>query len=526
MTSTAAVLSASEQLESALDQIACFDFIGAATALERLAACAPDAIGTQALRAYLGQQLEGAEAYHRGASGALDQDDQTPPVTLAERVLAREPEQPLALSVLAAARQAGADAQGALALCAQGLRHAPEDYALNLQCAQLEAAGDAAAARDRLRRLTQRHPRRAQPWYLLGKDAGLSRAERIAALRQAAELTQGDGLGQYNCGTLLYQLGAYAEAVPVLRRALALQGPGNAVEHNLACALKESGELAAALETWQALLQREPEWTWVLASVADAQARLGRHREAASAWQRYAEVAEPGCEYYNDYLDHLWMCDLIEPLLQGCQARLRMRQDPVTLKYLGLAHSARGEHETALEVLQQAHALQPGAATLSLIAKASNDLRRHELAERMADEALAANPESGQALCEKAVALFAQGREAEADALLASYRGGMRFIARRCAEAMAAQRRFALAGRLYERQLEITPNDGRIASLAADCYRDAGLRAPAMALYQRAEQLALAEGWAELQAHARTQQAALAPRGLLAGLLGRFIRAR
>lgn len=526
MVTTASLVSPSEQVAFALDQIACFDYSGAAVMLERLGSAAPQAIETLALRAYLAHQLEGPEAVYRAASVALELTDQRAPAELAAAVLARDPAQPLALAVLAATREASGDRDAALALCAEGLRHAPEDYALNLQCALLEAGRDPAAARDRLRGLAQRHPRRAQPFYLLGKDAGLALAERVAALRRTAELTGEDGLAQYNCGTLLYQLGAHAEAVPVLRRALELQGGGNAVEHNLACALKQSGEFAAALEIWQAVLQREPSWTWVLASAADALARLGRHKEATAAWQRYAEVAEPGCEYFNEYLDHLWMYDLVEPMLQGAQARLQRVRDPVTLKYLGLAHSARGEHETALAVLQESHALQPGAGTLALIAKASNDLQRHALAEQIADEALAANPGSGQALCEKAVALFAQGRESEADALLTSYRGSLRFIARRCAEVMAAQRRFALAGRLYERQLEVTAEDARSASLAGDCYRDAGMRPQALALYQRAERLAVAEGWAELQAHARTQQAALAQRGALAGLLGWIARRR
>lgn len=354
---------------------------------------------------------------------------------------------------------------------------------------------------------------------ILGVDAPEDTEQRIAALQRTAALAPTDGLLQYNCGTTLYLLGAFSESTVLLRRALDLSGPSNSVQHNLALALMQVGELEAALSVWLDVLQREPDWSWVLASAAEVLDRLGRGDEAWAHWQHYGATADPGCDDYNKYLDHLWMSDHYQALMEGSQARLARVRDASTLKYLALAHSGFGQHQAALDALQQAQSLDPDSLYLALMAKSLNNLQRYALAEQMADDAMVCEPDNGHALCEKAVALFSQRRDAQAEALLASYRGPMRFIARRCAEAMAAQRRFGLAGRLYERQLEITPDKSRTASLAGDCYRDAGERAHAITLYQRAEHLALAEGWLEQQAYAHQQQEALARRGGIFGWL-------
>ncbi len=516
MSSTAA--DRTSRIEIVLDLIEVFAFAEAVTATQALAEASPQDPGLAALLAHLDQQLKTPEASVRIDAAQLGWHPPTAPLRDVDQLLERNPSDPLALSVKACDLAARGDRAGALSLCAAGLQRAPNDYSLNMQMAALEQDSQPNAARMRWREMSRQYPRRARPWYLLGRDHGIERAERIAAVWRAADVSINDGLTQYNCGTELYQLGANDEAVTLLRRARDLLGPSNSIQHNLACALKAAGASHEALDEWQDLLKREPDWSWIVASVAELLASFERYDEAWRHWQHYQHIADPSCEYYNAYLKHLWSYDKFEALRAASQARLGKQRDATTFKYLGLAHDGLGQHQAALDALQQAQTIGPDPINLALMAKVLNDLRRYQLAQQMAEEVLAEDPKSGRALCEKAVALFSQQRDTEAETLLNSYRGNMRFINLRCAEAMAAQRRWELAGRLYERQLAVTPNVARTASLAGDCYRDAGHRKQASTMYQRASLLAAAEGSAELEAHARTQHQALGRRGLLGWL--------
>ncbi|MBD8525848.1 tetratricopeptide repeat protein [Pseudomarimonas arenosa] len=480
------------RIATTLDRIECFAYAEAAEPAMELVDSAAERTEVIALLAYFDLQLDGIEAHYRIERSRLPLDAHLQRAAQSAQTL--KAELPLALSVKAAGLASAGDLTAARRLCAEGLRQHPADYALSMQLAELERDVDPQAARLLWRQMCQDFPQRARPFYRLGLDAQGDPAERIEALQRAADLASSDGLSQYNCGTQLYLLGADGAAVERLQRAREQLGPSNSVLHNLALALKASGDLQAALDTWLELLQHEPDWSWIVASVAETLAELGRYSDARQHWRHYDEIASPDCEFYPRYLKHLWNYDQFEALRQRSLARLELSVDGDTLMYLGLAEQGLGDHAAALAAFAKARSSSDYYGYVELMAMAQNDLGNPREALALADQALTMRPETGRAIGEKAAALYLLQQDREADALLAGYRGPMRFLYRRCAELMAAQRRFELAAKLFEAQLRVTPKVAHTTSRCADCYRDANQRTRAADLYRQAELLAKAEG--------------------------------
>ena len=65
-------------------------------------------------------------------------------------------------------------------------------------------------------------------------------------------------------GTRLYEAGEHARAIVYLDRARGLLGEWDAVRHNRAQVLSALGRHQEAMEEWNTILARQPDWTGLL----------------------------------------------------------------------------------------------------------------------------------------------------------------------------------------------------------------------------------------------------------------------
>lgn len=142
---------------------------------------------------------------------------------------------------------------------------------------------------DALRAGSLRHGHR-KAWWPLAADAWDAlgrREESIAAIRRGLELSPDDpGLRDQ----LAYQLcaaGRYDEAL----KACETPNPPREIEGRRAWILMQSGQPVKAIEAMQALLDREPDYTWGMGELAGWLSRRSdwtRLRELAGKWVRVA----------------------------------------------------------------------------------------------------------------------------------------------------------------------------------------------------------------------------------------------
>jgi tetratricopeptide (TPR) repeat protein len=97
---------------------------------------------------------------------------------------------------------------------------------------QLQALGDAKAARETFRKLTTLTPKDAQAYFLLGtalhRDGPVS--EKVAAYRQALKLNPRYSQARVNLGEALEGQGKFEDAIACYRAGIAID-PGDALAH-------------------------------------------------------------------------------------------------------------------------------------------------------------------------------------------------------------------------------------------------------------------------------------------------------
>lgn len=278
--------------------------------------------------------------------------------------------------LLAEARLATGDPAGAVAALAD---HVGEDPAAALILAQAHfQSGDPARAAAALEPFARRLPEKppAEP----------------AAIRVAVEY-----------GRNLIALGRFADALPPLRRAVALDAADAAAWQLLAQALRAAGqekEAAAALERWQTLSSAQP-------SPAERQAAA----EAVAGDSTLRSLQEVQRLIASGQPDAALALAQREAKLVPADPRPLLAQVPVLLT-LQRADDALAAAEAALR-------LAPTSADAHY-ARGAVRMAKRELATAESDlrEALRIHPDHVAALNDLAVLLIAQGREKDARPLL------------------------------------------------------------------------------------------------------------
>jgi tetratricopeptide (TPR) repeat protein len=242
----------------------------------------------------------------------------------------------------------------ARALCAEVLESYPrEPGALHLLGVIAHEAGDAASARDLLRRAAE-SPGTTALYVLTYADLCCKALDRQAAVdlaRRATELDPALPLAWFYLGTLLLEMRRHDESRLCLERAVGLDGNFWQARAHLAVALGRAGDAAKAAAHFGCLLREQGGNAEIIGCFATFLADQGRYVEALAQ-------AEQALAQRPDVLDHHLRAGEIEMLLsrhEAALARLTMieaewPQDArlLALKAQLLRSADRGEEAVAL----------------------------------------------------------------------------------------------------------------------------------------------------------------------------------
>ncbi len=238
-------------------------------------------------------------------------------------ILAKDPDQVDALSLMGVVMQAAGDLEIAEELLSRATELAPDYFApfanlgnvlqaagrvdeaigafrraLELNESSVETANNLASALnvtgqfDAALKASERALRMLPkfPEALVNKgNALLGLGQAVAAVEsyeKALEIAPGHGNALYNLGNALVDLERFADAVDPYRQALALD-PGNAEKHfNLANALMKADLLDQCLEPFETALALKPGYVDALCNYASALQALGRSGDAVALMQK------------------------------------------------------------------------------------------------------------------------------------------------------------------------------------------------------------------------------------------------
>ncbi|MCC6535613.1 MAG: tetratricopeptide repeat protein [Burkholderiales bacterium] len=310
-------------------------------------------------------------------------------------------------------------------------RNAPT--ALLAVAAQYERLGELARAQALYQRVVKAVPAAVEAWIGLGNIQ--ARAQRFAdaeaSYNRAQRLQPGhpDLLG--NLGNLALAQGDRARAESLYRRAIETD-PRNALAHyNLAQLLFDSDRAEEAYACFATAVALQPDFVEPALKLAALTADLGRLREAAEMYARI-EQSHPTCteaRYHHGIA--LLALDRLD------QARAHFQRFAADMPAVELAHAGLGNALIRLGQMTQA--------------------------EQAFRAALACAPESFDALLDLCDALFIQGRDAEATALIEQASGHDRVrLCRGVAEVHYARGRASAALPYYEALAARDPADAEV----------------------------------------------------------------
>ena len=217
------------------------------------------------------------------ANHLLEQGDAETALELLRSVISRQPSNVAALELMAEAAQHGRHWQEAEFALKSALSLQPDNIGLNLRLGEVYLdKGDASAARDVFRRLTQQFPRSDRAWAALGLlDANLGNFDQaetalsqalqenpllpevqlaygevllrrgdatnaLNAFKAASNLLREDPAVQARSGQALAALGRYVEAEPLLRISIEQGFNDTDVQRTLVLCLIQQGSLSEA----------------------------------------------------------------------------------------------------------------------------------------------------------------------------------------------------------------------------------------------------------------------------------------
>ena len=186
------------------------------------------------------------------------------------------------------------------------------------------------------------------------QDAALLERQLVAATRKAPD----DFAAQRALGAFYLRVGRFADAIPVLERAGAIDPAHAANGYDLAVAYLETGRLDDASRQVQRLLA-DKETGALLHLQGEIAARAGDYTAAASGYQRAARL-EPTEPHRFDWGNNLRRLRAYDDAADVFTASIRRHPQSARLRVgLGIAHYSRGRHEDAVTSFGEAADLDP-----------------------------------------------------------------------------------------------------------------------------------------------------------------------
>lgn len=197
----------------------------------------------------------------------------------------------------------------------------------------LAQQGKPAEAEVLLRRLTERYPQEAAPWYNLGNvqlELGKP-ADAEHSFQAAMRLTPEDFDVRLSLGTALHRQSQFASAESAYRDCIAAQPQWIPPRLNLVSVLIDDGRLGKAEQECRLLIERAPDLAEAHRFLGAALGHQGKQLQALAAYKRATECAP---------------------------------DDALSLRSYGGALAECGQLHAALRVLAQADALEPDALAM------------------------------------------------------------------------------------------------------------------------------------------------------------------
>lgn len=189
------------------------------------------------------------------------------------------------------------------------------------------------------------------------------------------------------------EIGEFAEAARAFRQAVHA-APGSAEAHELlAEALVEGGQLRDGIEMYCRARELDPDNVDLLFALGDAYFEVGQAEQALQTYQAIVDRQPQADAWVSMGLVHFNQ-ERVEQAIDCYRRALQLEEDSVfALNSLGDAFFARGENETALDCYRRVIALDPEDAQAHFnLAELHYDLGDPRAAETECREALRLDP--------------------------------------------------------------------------------------------------------------------------------------
>ena len=198
--------------------------------------------------------------------------------------------------------------------------------------------------------LLERYPDSGLAWKLLGAALKVQGKEAISALQKATQLLPGDAEAHYNLGLALKDLGQLGAAVASYRRALEIRPDYVEAHNNLGNALKDLGQISDAVACYRRALEIKPNSAETHNNLGSAMKALGQPDNAVASYRRALALKPDYAEAHNN------LGNVLESLGQLDDALASYRRALEIKPQLAMAHNNLGHALRDLGLLDEAEA--------------------------------------------------------------------------------------------------------------------------------------------------------------------------
>jgi tetratricopeptide (TPR) repeat protein len=245
-------------------------------------------------------------------------------------------------------------------------------------------------------------------WKILSVALVRQNKEALAALRRAADLLPDDLEAQSNLASALHERGEWAAALPYLQRISAVN-PGNSdVLVELADCLRGMGRTPEAVRLYERAVVIEPGSAMAHNNLGNALLELGEHARAVACFQRTANLRPMDATVLTNLSISLRQAGRSEEALAAArQATALAPQFGAGHLEAGLAFAALGQRQNGLNSLQHALRLNPADPGIcSAIGNVLRDMGSPLQALMFYRRVVELEPDHPQHLCNLGNALF------------------------------------------------------------------------------------------------------------------------
>jgi tetratricopeptide (TPR) repeat protein len=245
-------------------------------------------------------------------------------------------------------------------------------------------------------------------WKILSVALVRQNKDALAALRRAADLLPDDLEAQSNLASALHERGEWAAALPYLQRISSAQ-PGNSdVLVELADCLRGVGRAPEAVSLYERAIMIEPRSAMAHNNLGNALLELGEHARAVACFQRTSHLKPMDAAVLTNLSISLRRASRSEEALAAAQQATSLApQFGAAHREVGLALAALGRRQSGLDSLQRALRLSPAdAAICSGIGNVLRDMGNPLQGLKFYLRAVELEPDHPSHLCNLGNALF------------------------------------------------------------------------------------------------------------------------